>query len=249
MLTVKQVAEVSGVTVRTLHHYDQIGLLSPSTRSRAGYRLYDDRDLQRLQEVLFYRELGFGLAEIREVTGRPEHDRKAALSHHRELLSARIVHLRAMIEAVETALDAEKRGVTMTKEELFEVFGDFDPTQHEPEVEERWSGQLLDESRQRTRKYGKTQWQQIKNEGDGIAIAFAAHFRAGDAPDDEAVVGIAESHRGHIERWFYPCPPEMHVGLAQMYVGDPRFKEYWDKHEAGLAEYVKAAIEANAEAS
>jgi DNA-binding transcriptional MerR regulator len=199
--------------------------------------------------VLFYRELGFGLETIREMTGRPEHDRKSALSHHRELLSARIAHLRAMIVAVDAALDAEDRGITMNREDMFEVFGDFDPTQHEAEVEERWSGPLVDESRRRTRTYGKAQWQQIKDEGEGIAIAFAAHLRVGDAPTEGTVVGIAESHRRHIDRWFYPCPPQMHAGLAQMYVGDPRFKEYWDKHEPGLAEYVKAAIEANTDAA
>lgn len=245
-LTVKQVASLAGVTVRTLHHYDQIGLLKPSRRSPAGYRLYEDRDLERLQEVLFYRELGFGLEEIGELARRPEHDRRAALLHHRELLDTRIHRLEAMVDAVDRALHAEQTGVRMSKEEMFEVFGDFDPTEHEAEVEARWSGPALDESRRRTGRYGKAQWQQIKDEAEGLAKAFAAHLRAGDEPTGSAVVGIAESHRAHIDRWFYPCSRPMHVGLARMYVEDPRFRDYWDRHEPGLASYVQVAIEANA---
>lgn len=245
-LTVKQVAELSGVTVRTLHHYDHIGLVKPARRSAAGYRLYEDEDLERLQEVLFYRELGFGLREIRRMCERPDRDRRAVLLHHRDLLHERMDRIAAMVDAVEAALDADGRGVTMDRNEMFEVFGDFDPRDHETEVETRWSGPLLDESRRRTGGYGKAQWQQIKAEGDGIALAFAAHLRRGDEPSDDAVVGIAESHRSHIDRWFYPCSTAMHVGLATLYVSDPRFQEYWDKHEPGLAAYVKAAIEANA---
>lgn len=249
MLTVSEVARLAGVTVRTLHHYDRIGLVPPSARSRSGYRLYDDADLERLQEVLFYRELGFGLDRIRELARGPDHDRGGALRHQRTLLAARRQRLDAMIDAVDAALDAHGKGVTMTREEMFEVFGDEDPSRYEAEVEERWSGPLLEESKRRTRTYDKEQWQAIKDEGDALARAFADTFEAGHAASSPEATHIAERHRLHIDRWFYPCSRAIHVGLADMYVADARFTDYWDRHAVGLAAFVKAAIEANGSAS
>ena len=150
-LTVGQMAEVAGVTVRTLHHYDALGLLTPGARSAAGYRLYEDADCERLQEILFYRELGFGLEEINVILRNPEYDRSSALKNQRDLLVLRKDRLQTMIGAVETALDAQEKGITMTKEEMFEVFGDFDPKVHEAEVEERWAGSVLEQSKRRTK--------------------------------------------------------------------------------------------------
>jgi len=244
-LTVSQVARVSGVTVRTLHHYDQIGLLTPGSRSAAGYRLYLDGDLERLQEILFYRELGFGLDEIREMADRPDHDRAVALRHQRALLSSRVVHLEAMIEAVDAALEAEGSGMKMSKEDMFEVFGDFDPKTYEEEVEEKWSGPLLAESRRRTGQYGKEQWKAIKAEEEDIGTAFAESLADGADPSSPGARAVAEQHRLHIDRWFYPCSHAMHAGLGQMYVADARFTAYWDKFAPGLADFVKSAIEAN----
>jgi len=248
-LTVSQVARTSGVTVRTLHHYDEIGLLSPSSRSAAGYRLYLDPDLERLQEILFYRELGFALDEIRGMAERPDHNREAALRHQRALLSSRVTHLEAMIDAVDAALEAERSGFKMSKEEMFEVFGDFDPKAYEEEVEERWSGPLLAESKRRTGRYGKEQWKAIKAEEKEIGDAFAASLASGADPASAEARAVAERHRLHIDRWFYPCPHPMHAGLAQMYVADARFAAYWEKFGPCLADFVKDAIEANAAAA
>ncbi len=128
-LTVGQLAELSGVTVRTLHHCDSVGLLAPKARSSAGYRLYEHEDCERLQEILFYRELGFELGEIRSLLGDSAYDRSGALHQQRDLLVTRTKHLQAMIGAIDTALDAQEKGLAMTKEEMFDVFGDFDPLQ------------------------------------------------------------------------------------------------------------------------
>ena len=244
-LTVGQMAELAGVTVRTLHHYDALGLLAPDARSEAGYRLYEDADCERLQGILFYRELGFGLEEINAILGDPEYDRVGALRHQRDLLVIRKDRLQNMIGAVETALEAHEKGITMTKEEMFEVFGDFDPKAHEAEVEERWSGKALDQSKRRTKTYGKDQWKEAMAEGESITVELAERLRAGDAPEDVATMDLAERHRLHIDRWFYECSHEMHAGLGDMYVADPRFTEYYEKYAPGLAAFVKSAIEAN----
>jgi len=244
-LTVGKMAELAGVTVRTLHHYDDFGLLTPSTRSAAGYRLYGDLDFERLQEILFYRELGFGLDEIKTILQDPEHDRARALRHQRDLLEIRKDRLQTMIEAVEAALDAHEKGITMSKEEMFEVFGDFDPGAFEAEVEERWAGSALEQSKRRTSTYGKDQWKEAMAEGESIVQAFAAELENGAVPESLEAMEIAERHRLHIDRWFYECSHEMHAGLGTMYVADARFTEYYEKYAAGLAEFVKSAIHAN----
>jgi DNA-binding transcriptional MerR regulator len=246
-LTVGQVAEVAGVTVRTLHHYDALGLLTPGARSEAGYRLYEDADCERLQEILFYRELGFGLGEINVILRDPEYDRAGALRQQRDLLVVRKDRLQTMIGAVETALDAHEKGITMTKEEMFEVFGDFDPEVHEAEVEERWAGPALEQSKRRTKRYGKDQWKEAMAEGESITTELAERLTAGDAPDGAAAMDLAEQHRLHINRWFYECSHEMHAGLGSMYAADPRFTEYYEKYAPGLAEFIKSAIHANRE--
>ena len=244
-LTVSQVARVSGVTVRTLHHYDQIGLLTPGSRSAAGYRLYLDGDLERLQEILFYRELGFGLDEIREMADRPDHDRAVALRHQRALLSSRVVHLEAMIEAVDAALEAEGSGMKMSKEDMFEVFGDFDPAEHAEEAKQRWPDKYA-ESTARTSGYSKDQWKEATTEMDDISKRFAAVAATGAAATSEEATALAEEHRLHIDRWYYECSPETHIGLADMYVADQRFNDYWEKYREGLAGYIHDAIWANA---
>ncbi len=177
-LTVGQMADLAGVTVRTLHHYDALGLLTPGARSEAGYRLYEDADCERLQEILFYRELGFGLEEINAILRDPKYDRAGALRHQRDLLMVRKDRLQTMIGAVETALDGHEKGITMTKEEMFEVFGDFDPKEYEAEVEERWAGPALEQSKRRTATYGKDQWKEAIAEVVSITAELAERLTA-----------------------------------------------------------------------
>ncbi|NNF70556.1 MAG: MerR family transcriptional regulator [Acidimicrobiia bacterium] len=245
--TVGQVARLAGVTVRTLHHYDEIGLLHPSGRSEAGYRLYSEADLERLQELLFYRELGFGLDDIKRMMGDPGYDRGAALREHRELLQAELAARRAMLETVETAIARHEKGATMSKEEMFEVFGDFDPAEHEAEARERWGDtDAHKESSRRTSQYTKDDWVTIKAEADAIEERLAELLRSGADPSGGEAMAAAEAHRQHIDSWFYPCSSAMHVNLAEMYVADARFAEHYDSREPGLATFVRDAIKANA---
>lgn len=247
-LTVSQVARLAGVSVRTLHHYDELGLLRPSGRSEAGYRLYEQADLQRLQQVLFFKELGFPLEEILRLVSDRAFDLQAALRMQRQLLTERATRVQALIQAVDAALESLERGTVMTKEEMFEVFGDFDPTKYEAEARERWGQtEAYRESARRTSRYGKKDWEKIKAEGDDIQRELAARLEAGQAPTDVEVMALAEQHRNYIGRWFYPCSPEMHRGLGELYVSDSRFTESIDRVRPGLAQFMRDAFRANAE--
>jgi DNA-binding transcriptional MerR regulator len=244
--TVGEVARLSGVTVRTLHHYDRIGLLRPTRRTEAGYRLYDRAALARLQQVLVYRDLGLGLAEITQIMNDPDFDRAAALREQRRLLARDSDRIRRMIGAIDDAICAEERGTSMQPEEMFEVFGEFDVAGHGAEAADRWPGEAYDESRRRTSRYGKDQWLQIREEGQEIGERFAEALAAGTPPGHPEAMDLAEHHRLHIDRWFYPCSPDMHRVLGGLYVQDERFAAYWDAFAEGLASFVGNAIAANA---
>ncbi|MCF6524983.1 MerR family transcriptional regulator [Streptomyces sp. JJ36] len=245
--SVGQVARVAGVTVRTLHHYDEIGLLRPGARTPAGHRRYDDADLDRLQQILFYRELGFPLEEVAELLDDPDADPVEHLRRQHTLLTGRIDRLREMAEAVQRAMEARKMGINLTPEEKFEVFGDFDPDAHAEEAEERWGGtDAYRESQRRAASYTKEDWLRINAEADDLNRRFVALMEAGAAPEGEEARELAEEHRQHISRHFYACSYEIHTGLAEMYVTDERFTRNIDQAKEGLAAYLREAILANA---
>lgn len=246
--SVGQVAGFAGVTVRTLHHYDGIGLLSPSGRSHAGHRRYDDADLDRLQQILFYRELGFPLDEIAALLDDPAADPQEHLRRQHALLSDRIAELQRMAAAVETAMEARKMGIDLTPEEKFEVFGDKDPERHAEEAERRWGGTgAYAESQRRTARYTKQDWQRMQAEVASWGERYDALMAAGELTTGERAMDLAEEHRLHITTWFYECTTEIHRGLGAMYVADPQFKAFYESMRTGLAEHLRDAIDANAE--
>lgn len=234
------------MTVRALHHYDEIGLLSPSDRSQAGYRLYSAADLARLQEIVVWRQLGFSLAEIRALLDDPAHDRGAALRRQRELVGHRLERFGAVARALDAALEAHADG-TQPKEKT--MFKGFDLTDHEDEARERWGeGDAHRESAARTATYGEREWHEIQVDFEEIVTAFAASLAAGLDPTAERARTIAERHRRHVSQWFYPCSPQMHRGLGELYVTDARFAANFERHATGLTAYVRDAIAANADA-
>jgi len=246
-LTVGEVAELASVSVRTLHHYDEIGLLVPSVRTEAGYRLYADADIAALQQVLFFKELGFPLGEIARVMHDPSFDRTEALRVQRRMLEDKAAQLTLMVEAVDAAIEAEKGGVTLDAKDRLEVFGDFDPAQYEDEVQERWGNtDAYRESARRTRRYTKEDWARFRAESAADGAKMIALMDAGVSPDDPRAVDVAESARLLIDRWFYTCSREMHCNLAEMYIADPRFRATYEKMHEGLAQWFHDAILANA---
>src|SRR3954468_17600055 len=198
-MNVAEVAALAGVTVRTLHHYDRIGLLSPSERTPAGYRRYAPSDLDRLHQVLVYRELGFPLEEIATLLDDPGADPGAHLRRQLALLRERLERTRAMVAAVEKEMEAHTMGIQLTPEERFEVFGEQDPAQYDTEVEERWGEtDAYAQSKRRTAAYTKEDWLRIKAEGADVEARFAAALRDGVPADSDRAMDIAEEHRRSI---------------------------------------------------
>jgi DNA-binding transcriptional MerR regulator len=245
--TVGAVARMAGVTVRALHHYDEIGLLSASGRSDAGYRRYDDADLERLQRILFYRELGFGLEDIKSVMTDGDTDAVGHLRRQHAMLLDRIGRLERMAAAVEKAMEARTMGIKLTPEERFEVFGDHDPDEYAAEVEERWGKtDQYRESQRRAASYTKADWERIKAEGQAAISRVVAAMDAGLPADSPDAMDGAEAHRRQISDAFYELSYPGHVGLAEMYIADPRFTATYEKIALGLAQYLHDAIRANA---
>ncbi len=242
MRTPAEVADLAGTTVRTLHHYDRIGLLRPSQRTPAGHRLYGHDDLVRLQQIMAWRELGFALADIPGLLdGRGT---VQALRAQRRALAGRIESLSTVLQRLEETLATIEDGTTMEEEHMFDGF---DPAQHAEEAEERWGDtEQWRQSQQRVAAMSPQQMADVMAEVVAHAARMAGAMQAGVAPTSTQGMDLAEEARLHIDRHFYDCPPQMHVGLGEMYVTDPRFTAFYDTHADGLAVWFREAIVANA---
>lgn len=237
------VAALTGLTVRTLHYYDSIELLVPSARTDAGYRVYSGDDLLRLHQIMVGREMGLPLEQIKTMLDAPGLDRRALLSEHRTELERQSGVLDGMIRSVDAALSALDGDTPMDTKALFDGF---DPAKYEEEAKARWADtRQFKEAARRTRRYTAEDWTRIKAEHSALMTDLAAASALGAAPSDPAVVELAERHRRHIDRWYYPCPPGMHAGLAGLYVEDDRFRSTIDKHGEGLAAFLAEAIRAS----
>ena len=247
-LTVGAVAELVGVSVRTLHHWDRIGLAPASGRTWSDYRVYDDDDIARIHRVLVYRELGFPLAEIAALLDDPQVDEAAHLSRQRELLLSRISHLQEMVSAVDRLKEAIGMNAPLTPEDRAEIFGTDWNEEYQDEAAERWGNTpQWEQSQARANAMSKEDWQRIKDEGDQLNADLAAAKRDGVAVDSPEAAALAERHRASIAQ-FYDCTHSMQVCLARMYTQDERFTETYDTVEPGLAVWLREVIEANARA-
>jgi DNA-binding transcriptional MerR regulator len=247
-LTVGQVADQLGVTVRTLHHYDEIGLLVPSDRSSAGYRLYTAADLTRLQHVVVYRRLGFSLEEIALLLDDPSADVREHLRRQRETVMSRLDGMRDLVTAIDLALEKEMSGTKLTKEEQKELFGDNFSDDYADEAEQRWGEtDAWKQSQRRTSQYTKEDWAQVKAEMDATNDAFASAMADGESPGSQRAMDAAEQARLHIQKWFYDISPEFHRNLGDMYIADPRFTKTYEDIRPGMAQFVRDAIHANAD--
>lgn len=235
--TVKGAADMAGVSIRTLHHYDDIGLLKPAQVSPSGYRLYSDADLEHLQQILFFRELGFKLSEIREIMGRRGFDRKRALLNHRELLLQRRSRLDRLIATVDRTLKGMERGNEMTGE----MFDGFQPHEYEEEARRRWGGtREYEESARRTKQYTKADWAAIQQEGQEITLGLASLMDR-DPADPEVQQWVGKHHQMINDR-FYTCSLQVYRGLGDLYVQDERFTANYEKVKPGLAAFMRAAM-------
>jgi DNA-binding transcriptional MerR regulator len=249
--SVGQVSGFAGITVRTLHHYDTAGLLSPSGRSPAGYRLYSDADLARLQQILFYRELGFPLDEIAALIEDPRADALDPLRARHRHLTEQIGRLRRLVEVAEQAMEVQQTGVRLTPEERFEVFGEitFDLS-YATEAQLKWRhSEGHRRSMARAAAHSKEDWTQLMAEAAAWRQRLTAAFDAGEPADGERARDLAEEHRRHIGRWFTPCPTDMHRRIADDFATDPRAFALVvppTEQRPGLAPYLRGAVHANA---
>jgi DNA-binding transcriptional MerR regulator len=248
--TVGDLAHAAGVTVRALHYYDEIGLLVPSGRTSAGYRTYSYADLLRLQRVLGYRALGLPLDAIGALLDDPEADPAEQLRAQHALLGARVADLQRQLAAIEKTMEACAMGIQLTPQEMFEVFGDGDPTEHAAEAADRWGDtDAYRESHRRTSRYTKADWQRMKADSAAVEARYLAAYRTGAPASGAEAMDVAEAHRQLITTWFYDCSHDMHRALAQMYVQDERFTAHYDDQAEGLAQFVHDAVTANADRS
>jgi DNA-binding transcriptional MerR regulator len=243
--TVGAVAALTGMSVRTLHHYDHVGLVVPSMRTAAGYRGYTDADIERLHLVLVYRSAGLSLVEIRTLLDDADADVLAHLQSQHRLLCDQAEQLEQTIKAVEELMSAHGNGIQLTAQEQVEIFGSDVFNEHAEEVEERWGDtEEWRQSQQRAARLTKQDWIDLKAEGDALLVALAAAMSDGVAPGSVQANALATRHRAGIER-FYDCNDEMHVCLAEMYLADERFTQYYDDVEPGLAQYVHDIVVAS----
>ena len=233
------------VSVRTLHYYDEIGLLVPTARTDAGYRLYTDEDLLRLQQILIGRELGLSLEDIRRSLDDPSFDSRQALLAQKGQLQERAAQTAHMIAAIDAALaivDSNRQGGTMES-----IFEGFDPAKYDAEARERWGDtDAYKEAARRTQRYTKEDWQRHRSEQEALYADAVALMNGGTPPTDDPAMAVAERHRLLIDRWFYPCSVDLHRGLASLYESDARFSAGIDAHAPGLTAFLVATIRANA---
>ena len=247
-LTVGRAAALVGVSVKTLHHWDAVGLVRPSGRTAAGYRVYSGDDIARVHRVLVYRELGFPLAEIGAILDDPAVDAPAHLRRQRSLLAERISHLEKMVGAVDRMLAASGGGMRLTPEEQVAIFGDdWDPARVE-EAEARWGGTAQwAQYAERAAAMTPDDWAEVAAATEALNADLAAAQRAGAAPGSDQANALAERHRTLLSTYF-DCTHAIHACLGRMFAADPGFGAYFDGIAPGLNRWLHDAIFANARA-
>ena len=238
-LQIKEFALLTGVSVRTLHYYDEIGLLKPSfVDEQNGYRFYDEASLERMQEILFYRELDFSLKSIGEILASPNYDKQKALAEQKRLLTLKKERLERLIAALE---QAEKGEITMNAFDNSEY--EAARQQYEDEAKRRWSDtSAYKESQTKTTGYSKEQWNDVLGGMNGIFAEFADCKNCGESADGDTAQRLVKKLQDYITTHFYHCTDEIFAGLGQMYVCDERFKNNIDKCGEGTAEFVSKAV-------
>lgn len=240
--TVHQLAAMAGVSVRTLHHYDHVGLLKPSARSAAGYRLYGEEALLRLQQILFFRELDVPLDDIRRTLDEPGFDQVAALEEHRQRLQAQAERLAQLLNTIDRTIlriKGDDMDQPVTDQDLYAGFTPEQAERYQREADAMYDPALLRESRQRVHKMTKAQWQALLAEGEAVTRELAA--LADSAPADASVQALIARHHAWIER-FYPASANVYRGLGQLYVDNVEFRAYYERFRPGLADFMQAAM-------
>ncbi|MHB1318762.1 MAG: MerR family transcriptional regulator [Anaerolineae bacterium] len=234
------VSRVAGITVRTLHHYDALGLLSPTRRSEAGYRLYVESDLLRLQQILLYRQLGLPLDDIRRILDDPEFDLVTALERHLRATREGIARLGQVAETIERTLDSlRKEDEMLSVEEMYKGLAPAEVERLRREARERYGERIVEDSEQRVRGMSREAWEQVGAEGEAVNRGLAALMDR--APSDPQVQALVARHYAWIEHFWHPTA-ETYRALGQGYAQDPAFRAYYEAYRPGLAQFLAEAM-------
>ena len=245
-MTVGEVSTLLGVSVRALHHWDESGLVHPSQRSAAGYRLYSEADIMRIQQVLVYRQTGMSLADIKAVLDEPGADALTHLRRQRELVQGQISHLQHKLSSIDMVIDIQQLGARISVAEMAEIWGtDWDPVYVE-EARAQW-GDTPEwaESYQRKARMSRADWERAHEETVALETALAEAMCSGVEPGSPEANALARWHRKDLNRWFEVSTSKQ-VLIARDYVVDERFARYYDKRAPGLAAWLKDVIDAGA---
>ena len=239
-MQIKEFADFTGVSVRTLHYYDEIGLLKPAyVENSTGYRYYDEVCLERMQEILFYRELDFPLKNICELLSSPGYNKQEALVQQKRLLVLKKERLERLIDALDKAEKGEYVMTAFDNKEYEET-----RKQYEEEAKKRWGEtDAYKEHQEKTKGYSKDKWQEANAGLDAIFEEFANCKADGATPNSKEAKDLVEKLQNYITKQYYTCTNEILAGLGQMYVADERFRKNIDKHGEGTAAFVSEAIE------
>jgi DNA-binding transcriptional MerR regulator len=244
VLQVKDVSELAGVSVRTLHHYDAIGLLTPSSTTTAGYRIYSERDLELLQQIMFFKEIGFSLQEVKEILESPGFNRTKALQAHRELLMEKRERVDRMIRTVDNTIQSIEGGKKMENNAMFEGFDrnkiKEQQEKYGEEARQKYGKEIVDAAEQRINSYSDEKLTHMNKSFEDIYTAIAARMDYGPS-DPKAQEGVRAWHE-FIKDGHFECTLEMFRGLGDMYVADERFTANIDKFKPGLAQFMKEAM-------
>ena len=242
MYTVKQLADLAGISPRTLHYYDEIELLKPSSHGENRYRYYDDQAMLRLQQILFYREMGLSLQQIQELLDQPDFDVLEALQAHKVALGQQVERLNRLINTVDKTINYLIGGIEMSKKDIFAGFSEEQQEKYAQEARQRWDPQLVDESMQRWKSYSPEKQKAIIAESGEIYTEIFENMQNGLAADDpEVQADVAKWHQNM--RYFYEPTIAILRGLGQAYRDSPDFRATFEKFSAQFPEFLCEAIE------
>lgn len=242
--TVQQLAKLAKTSVRTLHWYDKIGLLQPAYVGENGYRYYEEEQMLMLQQILFFKELGFALDDVQKLLSQNDFDKVKALKVHQQILQDEIVRKKNLIATIKKTILHLQGEQTMSNEDLYYGFDSSRQKEYEKYLV-KYHGmeaeKLLQESKKRTAKWDKDEWDDVKNEGDQIHKALAKAIESGLSPESKDVQKIIERHY-HLQGRFYDLTKEVYIGLTQLYSEHPDFKKFFDVYHPKMVEYISEAI-------
>lgn len=243
--TVQKLGKLAGISTRTLRYYDEIEILKPARINSSGYRIYGQAEVDRLQQILFYRELGISLDRIKEIVTAPSFDRTGALKEHREKLFEKRQQLDLLIANVEKTIALTEGRTTMSDQEKFAGFKktmiDENEKKYGKEIREKYGNDTVEKSNAKLMNMTQEQYDEVTSLAEQVTVTLAQAFETGN-PAGELAQKAADLHKQWITYYWSEYSKEAHAGLAQMYVDDERFTAYYDKEQPGTAAFLRDAI-------